>query len=268
MDREQGRSLFRQAAQQVTATTREAINWTRLQKGMEQMRPNEDAQIYQQLYTSFEGVLGNDYYKYYAPKGHQKTIDLDDFALKVTVTHRALNLEDIYGTDVVYSIAGWKALAFQHKKRDKQGKLAITSKDRVQRAKIMQLCNHCSKSAKMANEGALIKPACGSVYVVGDDRSNARHAVSACQLERYRKTSGQNAKGTSSQFPLIPDLDLVDRMFLACMIGTSLGTTQNKTIIGLMEDVMLARPDIVIRAELESITPPVEFEKDLHFKFN
>ncbi len=218
---------------------------------------HEEAQIYQQLDESFNHVLDLDEFpRIHAPERHQKSIQLDGHMLTVTATHRARGVEDVFGVDVVYTIIGWKGLAFQHKKLGRQGKLVLRKKEREQRANIMQLCAHCSEGTDLARKGAYVKPLCSSVYVVGDDRSHARHVVSACQLDRYRKTFREGAKAISPEYPLLPDLDLIDRMFLACIVGTPIDTKQNKTKLRLVEDTMLARPDLLITAELSRIITP------------
>lgn len=251
MEREQARILLQQVRGQIGGTTREAINWSRLLGHMEQMRPNEDAQIYEHLDRAFEGILEpREFPRYRDPGGHQISIPLDDYTLQITVTHRALGLEDIYGVDIVYSIAGWKALAFQHKKRNRTGHLVFSNKERAQRNKIMALCHHCNEGLKTAKRSGYVMPLCASLYVIGDDRSDERHVVSACKVDLYRKSFPAKRKRPPIAFPLIPGLELADQMFLVCTIGMSLETQANRAALELVEDSMLARPDLLVRATL------------------
>jgi hypothetical protein len=215
------------------------------------MRANEDAQIYQHLTRAFENILDpNVFPTLHAPQGHSKTIQVDGHSLEVTVVHREMKLEKIMGVDVFYNLRGWKALAFQHKKRNKQGTLDFSSEDRKQREKIRQLCDSCKTPRKFKNDDGFIRPFCASVYVIGDVNSNLRHVVSACRVEDYRRYYHGSAKAALEQLPQPSDLETADKMFLQCLLGRRLEKTKDKSSLESIEDAFLTNPDLVLRATL------------------
>ncbi len=100
------------------------------------MKANEDAQIYRHLNLAFENILEPDtFINIRDTQGHKKSLRIGKYNLEVTVLHRASKIEDIHGVDVICNFNDRKTLAFQHKKRDRQGKLSFRSDDRLQRDK-------------------------------------------------------------------------------------------------------------------------------------
>ena len=258
LKREELDNLLRQALQQVAITTDDLVSI--LIEGSNEMRANEDAQVYEHLYSAFKEVLDpNVFPTIIAPQGHKKVIEIGKLTLEVTVTHREPRLEKITGVDVFYYLKDWKVLAFQHKKRSKDGSLRFGEREREQRDKIMQLCDACSvASKKFGRDISFLKPLCASVYVIGDSEGGHRHVISACQIEAYRKRYPRHG-GTSLvpsdsnwffRLPLPGDLATVDRMFLQSTIGRRLQREKDKTMIRLMKDASLAAPNLLITADL------------------
>ena len=243
------RSSIKQALKQIKSTTDSVLE---LLRKAESFKANEDAQIYQHLYRSFDGILDRKTFPtLHSPQGHKKTIRVGEATLTITVTHRAIGIEDINGVDVVYDLNGWKTLAFQHKKRDADGRFHFGEREREQRDKIKRLCGRCphSQSPAEIQEGYVI-PSCGSVYVVGGSTGETKHVVSACGIERYREQFGATSSPEGFVLPQPLQLDDANRMFLTCIIGRVVADSENWTALKSIEDAFLTGPDLVFGAEL------------------
>jgi|GEM_PF-2664363 len=258
MQREEAQIVIRQAVRQIEDTTTNIIraveinnNWQEFISVSANMRANEDAQIYEHLIRAIEPILEpNTFVTVNDSQGHKKTIVIGRYKLEVTVVHRAIKIEDIYGVDVFYHFNNLKALAFQHKKRDKNGTIAFSNKDKEQREKIMNLCGGCTASSRKKNNKGFIKPFCGSAYIMGGNNSSARHVISACQIEEYRREYGANLFPVTDNFPLPSNLETVDYMFMQCNIGWNLRNRKEELYAQSTEDAFLSLPDIVLRANL------------------
>jgi len=251
VERSELQPLIQQAFSQIESTTNTAITWTRLIEKADKMRANEDAQIYQHLEQAFGNILDPKIFPTLRnPQGHSKTIAVDGHSLEVTVVHRAIGIEDLLGVDVFYYLQDWKALAFQHKKRSKDGTFAFSSEERDQRDKIKQLCDNCKLPRKFSNDNGYVRPFCASLYVIGDDKNDIRHTVSACRVEDYRKYFQNSARVALSQFPQPPDLESTDKMFLQCLIGRRLAKRDDELRLKSIDDAFLTGPDLVFRAVL------------------
>lgn len=261
MEREEVQNQIQQALFQVEQTTLDITktlnaneNWEDLLDKSRHMKANEDAQIYRHLNLAFENILDpNTFISIRDTQGHKKSLIIDKYTLEVTVVHRALKIEDIHGVDVVYNFNDKKTLAFQHKKRDKQGFLSFSSNDRLQRDKIANLCNFCKLPGRhKKSNGSFVRPYCGSVYAVGEGYDEVRHVVSACQIEEYRKYYRSTQSQPASSFPVPPNLMMIDQMFLNCTIGFQLGVQKEYLTSQSIEDALLTQPDIVFRAKLST----------------
>lgn len=251
MDEKVIHELIHQAIDQIESTTVTALKWSNLIEDARNMRANEDAQIYQHLETAFKGLFNpNEFPTYRDPQGHRKEIIIGNRVLEIVVIHREMKLENLHGVDVFYHLGGWKALAFQHKKRSPDGTFSFSSKEREQRDKIQHLCDACRIPRRFqAGTSSYLKPYCSSVYVIGDAYGSMRHVVSTCMIEKYRDDYRMGLPPTPS-FPQPPDLDTVDKMFLQCMVGRTLEDKGERISLQLMEDAFLTNPDLLIRARL------------------
>jgi len=253
MEKEEIKELLKQAANQIETTTLTAIEWEGLIDGSKQMRANEDAQIYQHLWQAFEGLFSPDEFETYMdPQGHKKTIDIGRHKLDVVVVHREKTLEKLKGVDVFYNLLGWKALAFQHKKRSRDGAFDFGRKDKEQRNKIQNLCDACKLPQKFRNNTSYIRPHCASIYIIGDYRRGIRHSVSACQIETYRDIyrNKTDLSAFSQALPQPTDLETVDKMFLQCIVGRCLEKEKDKQYLESIQDAFLTQPDLLIKAKL------------------
>ena len=246
MSPEEGLHLIDQAFEQIEHTTDHLTNWKTLLAGSEDFRANEDAQIYEHLRTAFARILepGS-----FSPQGEEKRIYVRGHELTVKVTHRAPKLEDVHGVDVVYNFSGWKALAFQHKKRSANGKFAFGEKEELQRAKIEGLCTtRCEETSSMR----YILPECASLYVIGDSQRSIRHVVSSCQLHNYRRNFSNSSIEQMHLLPHPADLETVDGMFLQCIIGQKLNPP-NIVEFQRIQEEFLSRPDLVFNVFLKRL---------------
>ena len=83
MEKEEIKEILEQATNQIESTTLKAVSWSGLIEGSDSMRATEDAQVYQHLWTAFEGIFDPDQFESYMdPQGHKKTIDIDKTSLK------------------------------------------------------------------------------------------------------------------------------------------------------------------------------------------
>jgi hypothetical protein len=251
MHKEEIQGLFQQSIQQIGSTSSTILNWTRLIEASREMRAPEEAQITHHFDRAFADILDpNVFSTLRDPQGHKKILEINGYVLEVVVTHRALGLENIMGVDVFYNLMDWKALAFQHKKRGKDGTFAFGKEEREQRDKIMALCRSCKLSRRLSNDNGYIKPYCSSVYVIGDSRDETRHVISACKIEEYRRDFRDGSKPTLSVLPQPSDLPTVDRMFLQCTIGRVLKRLEDRSSLKSIEDAFLVQPDLLISASL------------------
>lgn len=261
MEIEEARILLSQAARQIEDTTLTLIGlmetqrkWDDLDRISIGMRANEDAQIYKHLNDAFAETLApNIFVKIPDSQGHKISFVLGRHILEVTVVHRALRIEDIYGVDVFYKLSNWKALAFQHKKRGKNGVLSFSKEDQEQRDKIKNLCGFCSLPKRQRNNSGFLRPFCGSVYAIGDSSDSTRHVISACQMEEYRRFYRTATTELLNQFPLPPDLNTIDSMFIQCTAGMNLLVREEELLSKSIEDAFLTMPDILLRANLSQI---------------
>lgn len=245
-------ALIGQAIRQIKYTTDAIVGWTALINGSEKMKANEDAQIYQHLYRSFDNILEPDIYpRLFSDQSHQKVITIADHRLEITVFHREPKIEKLTGVDVSYRIYDWKMLNFQHKKRDNQGKLsALSKREKEQRNKITNLCNFCRLPRRLQDDDGFVRPYCASVYVIGDADGAIRHVVSACQLDKYRQFYGQSSTVYQETFPKPSDMDTVDNMFLQCTIGRRFKKPKDLVDLASIEDAFITGPDLLFHAHL------------------
>lgn len=250
MKKEEIAELTHQAIKQISDTSSDIIKWSSVIEGSTNMKANEDAQIYDHLHNAFHNILEPDVFPTLLdPQGYKRIFNIGKHLLEVTVTHRATNMEEIFGVDVFYNYENWKVLAFQHKKRHKDGGLSLGSKEIEQQEKIMKLCCACSKQRGIVKTENLIIPFCASLYVIGSSDSPLRHIVSACKLDEYRKIYRSHIKNEFIGYIPIPgDLETIDKMFLQCLVGRIIKSKNNKTSI--LNDVFLAHPDILFTANL------------------
>jgi hypothetical protein len=250
MNEHEANDLLNQALEQIADTTEAVINWRELTEGALTMKANEDAPIYQHLRESFRGILEpNVYPTLFDPQAHKKSIALGRFTLEVTVTHREPTLEKLKGVDVYYNLLDWKGLAFQHKKRAKDGTLKFSTKEREQREKIERLCGRCKVLKKQDDKGFL-RANCSSLYVVSDKSDATRHVISACRVEDYKRAYPNGSHSPLPKLPAPSDLHTADRMFLQCLIGRLLKGPQDRIDMELMRDAFLMNPDLLIEASL------------------
>ncbi len=254
MEAQEGRALVRQAVQQIKTTTDAVVGWSQVLKDSRQMRSNEDAQIYLHLEDAFSSILNPEVFpSLHSPQGHSRTIRIGEHSLSITVTHRAKNLEDIRGIDVIYNLFDWKGLAFQHKKRLKNGRIHFGKEENAQRKKIQTLCGICGLSNRFNEEDAFLVPYCSSLYVIGDTQTELRQVASACRMNLYLEAY-PTSPNDSDTLPFPPELPMIDLMFLQCMVGRRLASEEETILLSAIEDVFMAQPDIVFKAHLQHNT--------------
>ncbi len=250
MNIDESRELTNQALQQIATTTDDITRWTHLIEGAKHIRANEDAQIYDHLATAFSNIFDPKIFPTLRDnQGYKKTIFVSGHELEVIVTHRA-TLETINGVDVIYNFRDWKALAFQHKKRSASGSLSVSQDDKEQKDKIKLLCGQCKLPRSLNGDEGFIRPHCSSLYIIGDDKTPIRHAVSACRFDEYRKVYNKSSVSALGQLPHPSDLATVDSMFLQCTIGRRQAREKDIISLKLLEDSFINRPDLVFLATL------------------
>ena len=240
------------AGENLIRISKAIAQWDDLLDSTEDFRANEDAQIYSQLSDAFSHALGPDTSpRLRDSQGHKVQIRIGEKVLTITITHRGLGIEDIHGVDVIYQYGREKALAFQHKKRSRDGVLPLTDKDRDQRDKIMNLCGLCKTPQRAKGSTAYVRPYCSSLYVIGDAAGKRLHFVSACMLDQYRSDFRSHDGRKYVRIPTPGDGRSIDSMFLMCLVGRVLKDEKEHASLASIRDSSLAAPNLVMDAMLE-----------------
>jgi hypothetical protein len=252
MNREELRQELSVAGDNVLRLSAAIARWGELLTEAADFRANEDAQIYRHLHEAFDQVLDPTVFpRLRDPQGHRVTIPIGEHALTVTVTHRGVSIEDVHGVDVIYQYEDEKALAFQHKKRGKDGYLHLADRDFAQRDKIQNLCGVCRTPQRAKGSHPYVMPYCSSLYVISDAAGKRSHFVSACMLENYRRDFRTHDGRRYVRIP-IPGLpDTIDGMFLMCLVGRVLKDQKERVSLASIRDSSLAEPNLLLDARLK-----------------
>lgn len=252
MNKEELRESLDDAGNNIVRLSKAISRWNDLLDATDEYRANEDAQIYKQLYDAFEDILNPDQFpRLRDPQGHKVSIQIGDHILTISVTHRGVGIEDIHGVDVIYHYGREKALAFQHKKRSREGLLVHSDKDRQQKEKITNLCGLCKTPQRAKGSHTYVRPYCSSLYVIGNADGKKMHFVSACMLDQYRSDFRTHEGRNHVRIPTPGDGRTIDAMFLMCLVGRKLKDEKEVASLASIRDSSLAAPNLVIDATLE-----------------
>ena len=251
MNRDDLRTELTTAGDNIIRISQTIDRWGELLGAASDFRANEDAQIYRHLNEAFDQVLNPDVFpRLKDPQGHRVIIQIGIHELTVTVTHRGVNIESIHGGDVIFQYDYEKALAFQHKKRGKDGYLHFTESDLIQKERIRNLCGVCQQSPHVTGAHPYVWPYCSSLYVITDPKGLRSHFVSACMLDDYHRdfTTHEGQRGVHIPVPGSPAT--IDGMFLMCLVGTVLKDQKERESLATVRDSFLAEPIVLLEATL------------------
>jgi len=250
---------FNQIKSQIVGQTKHLtlsmLGWDDVIRNAESHPPYESGQIDEHFNSAFEAVLSPDVFaRIRYPERQQKKIRLGEHSLTIVEGHMIHGLEDIHGVDLVYYIRNakgenQKVAAFQHKKRQDDGSIALKSREKLQNDKIARLCRVCTWYDVSA---AYILSQCTSFYMIGDRTASLPNVVSTCMLKDYPNS---NAYPDGGNFPLVLDRNTIDVMFLACIVGDN-GQRNDPDILSVetMKDVWLASQHVIVEAFLDLLS--------------
>lgn len=230
--------------------TRKAIDWDVIVKKVEGHPPYESGQIDDHFENAFNEVLNTNIFRRSRIAERQLvTIPLGEHKLVIAVGHMVKGLEDVEGFDLIYYVSNWKAVVFQHKKRDKEGRISITAREARQKEKMKSQCNECHQLND--HRESFIIPYCSSLYVIGDRSTSPVDVVSTCRLSSYLELFPDSNSNSQKSLPLVPDRSTVDMLFLSCLVGNSGKWDPNFTQIEIMKDIWKANNHVVVEAGLD-----------------